>query len=193
MRRESIVPGVDSPHHVILGKVQVTKLILEMCPFNIAQGEKVILELQSVLQTHQDIIRGCIQEPRCKGLVNSSKMIKFFRVLGVSYGGEQVIHCVCPQEACVCYQENQACSSKMVTKYWVFLEALTVLSPPCTDGPALGNQSETGVHCSQLPLVTWLSIHTDLLQGILTSWLNPFGSPMKPVDNFDRVIFFTNM
>lgn len=45
MRRESIVPGIDSPHYVILGKlVQVRKLKLETCPFNIAQGEKESLE-----------------------------------------------------------------------------------------------------------------------------------------------------
>lgn len=45
MRREAIVPGVESSHHVILGKASMRKLIPEKHSFNIAQGEKGSLEL----------------------------------------------------------------------------------------------------------------------------------------------------
>lgn len=73
-------------------------------------------------------------------------MIKFF--LGVRCELQGLAgHSLCLSlEACVCYQESQAHGSEMVIKYWVFLEALTVLSPQCTDGLALGNHSETRAH-----------------------------------------------
>lgn len=57
----------------------------------------------------------------------------------------------------MCYQGNQAHASEMVTKYSVFLRALTVLSPHYTDGPALGNQSESRAHCF-LVTISYLAI-----------------------------------
>lgn len=76
---------------------------------------------------------------------------------GVSYRDKQVIHCICPYGACVCYQGNRAHGSEMVTKYWVFLGSLNVLSPQFTDGVALGNQSETRVHCF-LVTISYLTV-----------------------------------
>lgn len=55
-------------------------------------------------------------------------------------------HCVCPQEACVCHQDNQARGSEMVINYCIFLGAMTVCSPQDASGPALVSQSETRAH-----------------------------------------------
>lgn len=57
----------------------------------------------------------------------------------------------------MCYQGSQAHGSEMVTKYWLFLGALTVLSPQFTDGLALGNQSETRAHCF-LVTISYLAV-----------------------------------
>lgn len=74
----------------------------------------------------------------------------------------------------------------MVIKYSLFLGAMIVLSTRCADDPALLNQSETRIQRCFVAVSYLAPIQMHLLQGILPSWVRPFGCLMKPVDTLQK-------